>query len=333
MAIRRKTPGPLLKPCTWLTPSVEALLTVYNDRPITLTTPYVDLARLTASQQGSVGAQLLGVSEGQARGCNPGNQWDLIDKEKVLVKVYADAKMPAQSKQARRTWLSKWIKSKKVYKSPPPLKDSLPVIYWRHGRLLTQQDTILERARLYVRCAIQHKKGVSYTRDPNAPVPAKEKRKPPKDHNGSDEEDRGDEGTQPPKGAKKPRKSRKKNSVFIPDDVADLPAPDGWEAQAGAGTYKAMEVDDKAKPQTSNIDEVKKEVPIKQERISRLEGKEIMCPVPGLKTHHTPQNDPCLAAILRRKLPMEEWPDYLFDDDNSRARAYFCSARGSHKLG
>lgn len=147
-----------------------------------------------------------------------------------MVKAYADAKMPAQSKQARRTWLSKWIKSKKVYRDPPPLKDSLPVIYWRHGRLLTQQDTILERARLYSRCAIQHKKGVSYTRDPKAPVPAKEKRKPPKDHNGSDEEDMGDEGTQPPKGAKKPRNSRKKNSVFISEHTPKRPVLDSHTA-------------------------------------------------------------------------------------------------------
>ncbi|KAK8192025.1 hypothetical protein IWZ00DRAFT_296888 [Phyllosticta capitalensis] len=82
-----------------------------------------------------------------------------------------------------------------------------------------------------------------------------------------------------------------------------------------SATYKAMEVDDKAKPQTLNIDEVKKEVPINQERISRLEGKEIVRLFPGLKTHYTPQNDLYLAAMLHRKLPMEEWPDYLFDDE------------------
>ncbi|KAK8211810.1 hypothetical protein IWZ01DRAFT_246877 [Phyllosticta capitalensis] len=110
-------------------------------------------------------------------------------------------------------------------KDPPPLKDGLPVIFSKNGRLNAQQDTVLEQARMFVRCSVQNKKGVSYTPDPKAAVPAKEKRKPPKDDNGSDEEDRSDEGTQPPKGATKPRKSRKKNSVFIPDGVADLPTP------------------------------------------------------------------------------------------------------------
>ncbi|KAK8250215.1 hypothetical protein IWZ00DRAFT_508497, partial [Phyllosticta capitalensis] len=49
-------------------------------------------------------------------------------------------------------------------------------------------------------------------------------------------------------------------------------------------------------------------------QIQSWSGRNIGRVAPGLRWYYRPDHDPYLAAMLRNKLPRDEWPDYLFDE-------------------
>ncbi|KAL1389278.1 hypothetical protein HDK64DRAFT_267261 [Phyllosticta capitalensis] len=48
-------------------------------------------------------------------------------------------------------------------------------------------------------------------------------------------------------------------------------------------------------------------------QIQSLSGRSIVRVAPGLRWYYRPDHDQYPAAMLRAKLPRDEWPDYLFD--------------------